>query len=92
MGLYFDRLFAIEGDPSGLKFYPGVGPELYFNNGPDIAVAGDFGMEYSFDFPLTIGIDRRPRFMISDSFKFNSSNRGIFARFRFGKGIKLVRT
>ncbi|MCD4735546.1 MAG: hypothetical protein K8R53_05850 [Bacteroidales bacterium] len=49
-------------------------------------------MEYSFDFPLTIGIDWRPRFMISDSFKFNSSNWGIFARFRFGKGVKFVRT
>ena len=92
VGLYFDWLFAIQGDNSGLKFYPGVGPELFFNNGLDIAVAGDFGMEYSFDFPLTIGLDWRPHFMISDSFKFNSSNWGLFARFRFGKGTKFVRS
>lgn len=92
MGLYFDWLFAIQGDNSGLKFYPGVGPELFFGNGLDVAVAGDFGMEYSFDFPLTIGIDWRPRFMISNSFNFGSSNWGLFARFRFGKGSKLVRT
>lgn len=92
MGLYFDWLYAIEGDASGLKFYPGVGPELFFSDGLDIAVAGNFGMEYSFDFPLTIGIDWRPRFMISDSFKFNSSNWGIFARFRFGKGVKFIKS
>ena len=56
MGAYFDWLFALNSGPAGLKFYPGVGPELYFNNGIDIAAAGDFGVEYSFDFPLTIGL------------------------------------
>ena len=91
-GLYFDWLFALEHDPSGLKFYPGLGPELFFNNGLGLAVAGDFGMEYSFDFPLTIGIDWRPRLMITDNSGFNSKNWGIFARFRFGNGVKLVRS
>lgn len=90
-GTYFDWLFSLEGDASGLKFYPGVGPEFYFNNGFDIAAAGDFGIEYSFDFPLTIGFDWRPHFMLTDAMKFNGNNWGFFARFRIGQGVKFVR-
>lgn len=92
VGTYFDWMFALSGGPSGLKFYPGVGPEFYFGNNFDVAVAGDFGVEYSFKFPLTIGFDWRPRFMVTDSMKFNSGNWGLIARFRFGEGVKLVRT
>jgi hypothetical protein len=91
VGAYFDWLFTLSEGPSGLKFYPGVGPELYFHDGFDIAAAGDFGVEYSFDFPLTIGIDWRPHFMLSNNFQFNSNNWGIFARFRFGEGTRFVR-
>jgi hypothetical protein len=91
LGTYFDWMFALEGGPTGLKFYPGVGLELYFNNGLDIAAAGDFGVEYSFDFPLTIGIDWRPHFMLTNSMKFNSDNWGVMARFRFGRGLKFVK-
>ena len=42
VGVYFDWMFALSGGPSGLKFYPGVGPEFYFGNNFDVAVAGDF--------------------------------------------------
>lgn len=91
LGAYFDWLFALEGGPTGLKFYPGVGPELYFYDGLDIAAAGDFGVEYSFDFPLTIGLDWRPHFMLSNNMKFNSGNWGLIARFRFGEGVKFVK-
>ncbi len=91
LGAYFDWLFALEGGPSGLKFYPGVGPELYFYDGLDIAAAGDFGVEYSFDFPLTIALDWRPNFMLSDNMKFHSGNWGISVRFRFGEGVKFVK-
>ena len=91
IGAYFDWLFAIEEGPTGLKFYPGIGPEFYFQNEFNLGIAGDFGAEYSFDFPLTIGIDWRPGFMITDSFNFYSNNWGIFARFRFGEGVKFVK-
>jgi len=85
---YFDWLFSMQGDPYGFKFYPGVGPEFYFGNTFDIAVAGDFGIEYSFKFPLTIGFDWRPNFMLTDGFKYNGNNWGFTARFRIGKGVK----
>jgi len=92
LGAYFDWLFALEGGPTGLKFYPGVGPEFYFHDGFDMGVAGDFGAEYSFDFPLTVGIDWRPGFVFTDGFYFHSNNWGIFARFRFGEGVRFVKT
>ncbi|MCU4174041.1 hypothetical protein [Carboxylicivirga sp. N1Y90] len=92
LGTYFNWTFALEETPIGLKFYPGVGPELYFSDGLDVAAAGDFGVEYSFDFPLTIGLDWRPNFMITDNMRFNSDNWGVIARFRFGEGVKFVKS
>jgi hypothetical protein len=88
IGAYFDWMFSLDGGPTGLKFYPGVGPEFFFV--PDnfqFNIAGDFGAEYSFDFPLTIGFDWRPRFETTNDFKFNAGNWGFIARFRFGEGV-----
>ena len=91
IGTYFDWMFALSGGPSGLKFYPGVGPEFFFEGSFDFHIAGDFGVEYSFDFPLTIGFDWRPGFEVTEGFDFKYGNRGILARFRFGEGMKFVR-
>lgn len=91
LGGYFDWLFALDGGPTGLKFYPGVGPELYFGNNFNVAIAGDFGMEYSFDFPLTIGFDWRPNYMLSNKMQYYGGNWGFLARFRFGGGTKFVK-
>ena len=88
LGGYFDWMFALDGGPTGLKFYPGVGPEFYFGNNFNFGIAGDFGAEYSFDFPLTIGFDWRPGFMLTNSFSFYSNNWGFIARFRFGEGLR----
>ena len=92
VGGYFDWMFALSGGPTGLKFYPGVGPEFWFGNNFDIDIAGDFGAEYSFKFPLTIGFDWRPGFRVTDGFKWKSGNWGIMARFRFGEGVKFEKT
>jgi len=91
VGVYFDWLFALQGDPYGFRFYPGVGPEFYFGDNFDVAAAGNFGVEYAFDFPLTLGFDWRPHFMLSDQFRFSGGNWGFIARFRFGEGSKFVR-
>jgi len=84
---YFDWMFSLDGGPTGLKFYPGVGPEIYFGDDFNIGIAGDFGAEYSFDFPLTIGIDWRPGVMFTNNIGFHSGNWGFVARFRFGEGV-----
>lgn len=91
LGGYFDWMFALSNGPTGLKFYPGVGPEFYFGNGFDFDIAGDFGVEYSFEFPITIGLDWRPGFRVTDDFRWKDSNWGFIVRFRFGEGTKFVR-
>ena len=92
LGAYFDWMFELNNGPKGLKFYPGVGPEFMFGNEFDINIAGDFGAEYSFDFPLTVGVDWRPGFQLTNDFDFHSSNWGVIARFRFGEGTSFKRT
>lgn len=92
VGGYFNWMFALTEGPQGLKFYPGVGPEVYFGDEFGLAAAGDFGAEYSFDFPLTVGIDWRPRFAITDGMNFQGENWGLMARFRFGEGVSFKRT
>lgn len=92
IGGYFDWMFALSGGPTGLKFYPGVGPEFWFGNDFDFHIAGNFGAEYAFKFPLTIGFDWRPGFKVTDGFKFKSGNWGFTARFRLGSGAKLEPT
>ena len=92
VGAYFDWMFALSDGPTGLKFYPGVGPEFFFEDSFDFHIAGDFGVEYSFDFPLTIGFDWRPGFEVTEGFDFKTSNWGFLARFRFGEGTRFVKT
>ena len=87
---YFDWMFALSDGPTGLKFYPGVGPEFFFQDRFDFAVAGNFGVEYAFEFPMTIGFDWRPGFRLTNGSKWKSDNWGIIVRYRFNKGAKLV--
>ena len=88
---YFDWMFGLENGPTGLKFYPGVGPEFFFGNDFDFQIAGDFGVEYSFDFPLTVGFDWRPAIRVTNVTGFRSGNWGLIARFRFGEGVRFKR-
>ncbi len=83
---YLDWMWSLSGTPAGLKFYTGVGPEFYFQNDFDFDIAGNFGAEYAFNFPITVGIDWRPGFRTTDGFDFKTGNWGFTARFRFGEG------
>jgi len=89
---YFDWMFALSGGPTGLKFYPGVGPEFFFEDSFDFHIAGNFGAEYSFEFPLTLAFDWRPGFAVTEGFNFKYGNWGFSARFRFGEGMKFEKT
>ena len=84
---YFDWMFALSGGPTGLKFYPGVGPEFFFGNDFDFGAGGDFGVEYAFEFPLTLAFDWRPAFEFTEA-DFNANRWGFSARFRIGEGVK----
>lgn len=87
---YFDWMFKLTSGPRGLKFYPGVGPEFWLEGDFDFDIAGNFGVEYTFDFPLTIGLDWRPAFRTTDNFDFRAGNVGFMARFRFGEGVRFI--
>ena len=83
IGTYFDWMFNVE-DAEGLRLYPGVGPELYlYNNNTDLGIAGNFGIEYVFDIPLTVGFDWRPAVIVTGPGDFNTDNWGIMIRYRF---------
>ena len=93
LGGYLNWVFGISGDHTGLKFYPGVGPEFYFGDDFEVGIAGDFGVEYSFNFPLTVGFDWRPGFMVTEKMEYyNDNNWGFIARFRFGEGTKFTKS
>lgn len=92
LATYFDWMFSMEGGPKGLKFFPGVGPEIYLGDYLNVGIAGNFGVEYLFDFPLTISLDWRPGFVITDNMHFHAQNWGICARFRFSEGVRLVKS
>ena len=81
-------MFKLNEGPSGLKFFPGVGPEFFFENDFDFAAAADLGVEYAFKFPLTIGFDWRPAIFFTNSRGFEAGHWGFSARFRFGDKVK----
>jgi hypothetical protein len=70
-------------DLRSLVFYPGVGGGIW-TNGPDfnIALVGVGGIEYRFDFPLTIGFEARPRFDFI-MYPGVAANVNLIARYRF---------
>lgn len=82
IGSYFDWMFEIK-DAHNWRLYPGVGPELYLYDGADLGVAGNFGIEYLFDIPLTVGFDWRPSIILTRNGNFSAENWGISARYRF---------
>jgi hypothetical protein len=84
---YFDWLFRLSDGPPNLRFYPGVGPEMYFEGDFDLAVAGNFGVEWAFsEVPITIGVDWRPALRLTNDTDFYTGNWGFTARFRIGQG------
>ena len=87
IGTYLDWLFKLSDGPANLRFYPGVGPEMFFEGRFDLRVAGNFGVEWVFsEVPITIGFDWRPAIRLTNDTDFNSNNWGFIARFRFGGG------
>lgn len=86
---YFDWMFKISEGPSGLKFFPGIGPEFFFDNQFNFSVAGNFGVEYAFAIPLTLAFDWRPAIFFTNSHGFEAANVGVSARFRFGEAVKI---
>jgi len=85
VGTYANWAFRLDGGPPNLRFFLGGGPEFFFEDQFDFAVAGDGGVEWAFEeFPVTIGFDWRPSFRLTNGSDFHTGNWGVTARFRFG--------
>lgn len=78
----YDWLFPIPELPE-LVFYPGVGGGTWIGDDAfNLAIVGEAGLEYRFDFPLTIGIDARPRINFIEGNTFAGEG-ALIARYRF---------
>lgn len=78
-GLYNWR-FAIA---DRLLFYPGFGGLMFVGDKIRLGVAGEAGIEYVFDIPLSLGFDWRPVIGLMNSSGFNSGEFGLNIRYRF---------
>ncbi|MBP9119694.1 MAG: hypothetical protein KBF59_02395, partial [Ignavibacterium sp.] len=68
-----------------LYWYVGVGPSAYLGDPFALAVSGEIGLEYRFDFPMVIGADWRPSFIIIEETDFEAGWFGLNVRYVFGK-------
>jgi hypothetical protein len=66
----------------GFFFYPGIGVSVAFGTEFELGVAGEAGIEYQFEFPLSLAADFRPIYEFTGSTGFKSGW-GIEARWRF---------
>ena len=76
----YNWLFPIPELPA-LVFYPGVGGGMWMGEGFNASVVGAAGLEYGFDFPMTLGLEFRPRFDILTNQDFHSEM-GLMVRYR----------
>ncbi len=76
----YDWQFAFA---DGFVFYPGLGASVAIaNSNFGLALGGEVGVEYQFDFPLTLGVDYQPMFAITNGGGYADSW-GLNARWRF---------
>jgi hypothetical protein len=70
---------------SGFDWYIGVGPSMYLGDPFALAVTGELGLEYHFDFPLAVGADWRPSFILIEDTDFEAGWFGFNIRYVFGR-------
>lgn len=70
---------------TGFHWYVGVGPSLYLGDPFALAVTGEIGLEYHFDFPIAVGADWRPSFILIEDTDFEAGWFGVNVRYVFGK-------
>jgi len=58
---------------SPINWYVGVGPSMYISSPFALGASGEIGLEYRFDFPMAIGLDYRPTFVLVEKTDFVNS-------------------
>ena len=75
--------FTIEGE--GFQWYVGAGPSMYIDDPFWFGISGEAGIEYQFNFPMSLSIDWRPTFYIVENTDFHAGGFGVNLRYVFRK-------
>jgi hypothetical protein len=66
-----------------LNWYAGVGPYAVFDDPFTLGIVGELGLEYRFNFPISVSADWRPSFRIIDNTDFHAGGFGLNVRYIF---------
>jgi hypothetical protein len=85
-GVGVDLLWDFIYKPLGgeaLNWYAGVGPYAVFDDPFTLGIVGELGLEYRFNFPISVSADWRPSFRIIDNTDFHAGGFGLNVRYIF---------
>jgi hypothetical protein len=68
------------------KWYVGAGPFFGFGNDFSFGAAGEIGLQYNFNIPLSLSLDWRPYFRLVEDTDFFAGGFGLNVRYVFGGG------
>ena len=69
----------------GFDWYAGAGLSTYLGDPFLLGITGEIGLEYHFDFPIVVGADWRPTFIVIDYTEFEGGWFGFNVRYVFGR-------
>ncbi|MCO6357539.1 outer membrane insertion C- signal [Roseivirga pacifica] len=81
----WDFIYRPLGEES-FNWYVGAGPFLGFGDDFAFGAAGEIGLEYRFQIPLSLSIDWRPYFRIVEDTDFYAGGFGLNVRYILGNG------
>jgi hypothetical protein len=85
-GVGIDVLWDFIYKPLGgeaLNWYAGVGPFAVFDDPFQLGIVGEVGLEYRFNFPISLSADWRPSFRIIEDTDFHAGGFGVNVRYIF---------
>ena len=86
-GVGIDLLWDFVYQPLGgeaFNWYAGVGAFTFLGDPFALGVAGELGLEYRFQFPMSLSLDWRPTFRIVENTNFDAGGFGLNVRYIFG--------
>lgn len=81
----WDFLYKPVGAEEVLKWYVGAGPSMFIGDPFSLGISGEVGLEYEFNFPLSISADWRPTFVLIENTDFHAGGFGVNVRYVIGQ-------
>ena len=79
----WDFIYRPLGDEA-FNWYAGAGPFLGFGDVFSLGAAGEIGLEYRFNIPLSLSVDWRPYFRLVEDTDFDAGGFGLNLRYVLG--------